>query len=93
MKKKGILFSLLSMLCLGLVAGCGEDTYKISAVPENYEYGYVTGGGEFTMGSSVNLKIYTNTGCKFDRLVLTKNNKRIEEYTNLTYMNFPYKLN
>lgn len=68
MKKRGILFSILSMMCLGLVAGCGEDEYVITAVAENGEYGYVTGGGEYVMGAEVNLKMYSTPSCTPTRI-------------------------
>ena len=62
MKTKGIAFSLLTAICLG-VAGCGATEYKITASAATPEHGYVTGGGSYTMGSTVGLKIYSNLGC------------------------------
>ena len=67
MKKKVISMSLLSAICLG-IAGCGEKTYKITASTENSEYGYVTGAGNYTLGSTVGLKIYSNKGCTLSKI-------------------------
>ena len=97
MKKKGILFSVLSTLCIGLVTGCGEEKYAVTATAENNEYGYVTGGGKYEMGASVNLKIYPNLGCDFEKLVFTKADKNTSDINNLqkvedTYYTYSFKL-
>lgn len=97
MKRKGVLFSVLSALCIGLVAGCGEEKYTLTAVSENNEYGYVTGGGKFALGDSVDLKVYTNLGCQFEKLVHTKADQTTADINNLqkvedTYYSYSFKL-
>lgn len=68
MKKKNskILLGLLASTCVGMTAGCGGESsskYSIEAKVVNDEYGYITGGGKFSNGANVSLKIYPNEGC------------------------------
>ena len=80
MKTKGIAFSLLTAICLGAV-GCGAEEYKITASSATPEHGYVTGGGSYTMGSTVGLKIYSNLGCTLQSIKFVNSNGDMEEYT------------
>jgi len=72
MKSKGLLFSVLSAMCVGLVAGCGETEYTISATPISNEYGVVTGGGKYKKGATVTLNITANMGCRTTGLTFFK---------------------
>ena len=80
MKNKGITFSLLAAICLG-VAGCGAEEYKITASSSSSELGYVTGGGSYTMGSTVGLKIYSNLGCRVDYIRFTNSEGASTDYS------------
>ena len=71
MKKNITLFSLLTTMCLGVVAGCGEETYKITTSTQNAEYGYVQGAGSYAMEETVGLKIYPNLGCNLSQIIFT----------------------
>lgn len=81
MKRKSILFSLLTVMCFGAVAGCGEVEYAITAQTPNAEYGYITGSGDYEMGDTVEFKIYSNMGCSLTGIKFI-NSK--DEVTNIT---------
>lgn len=73
MKRKSLLFSVLSVLCVGMAAGCGETKYAISVSPQSNEYGRVTGGGNYAKGATVNINVYPGMGCSPTNLIFTKN--------------------
>jgi len=71
MKKRNILFVIFSVLCLNLIAGCGETEYTINASSADTECGYVTGGGKYSIGDKVTLTVHKNLGCTFSKLGFT----------------------
>lgn len=84
MKKKSILFGIISTFCLALASGCGEQKYTIQTQSENSEFGYISGAGSYSMGSTVSLKLYPNVNCSTSGLVFIKNGTTDEvdvEYT------------
>lgn len=72
MKKNKILLTLLASSCIGMVAGCGDDHYKIIAKVSNSEYGYIKGGGNYAVGSKATLKIYPTEGCTPNDMLLLR---------------------
>ena len=72
MKKNKILLTLLASSCIGMVAGCGDDHYKIIAKVSNSEYGYIKGGGNYAVGSKATLKIYPTEGCEPSDMLLLR---------------------
>lgn len=79
MKKKSLLFLILSFLCVGLVSGCGEEKFSITTEVEDSEAGYMTGGGSYVKGSTVNLRVYVNEGCTLNGVNFTKKDSSITE--------------
>ena len=63
MKKNKILLALLTSACVGMTAGCGEAKYNVKTESNDAEYGSITGGGSYTNGQNVSVKIYPNDGC------------------------------
>lgn len=73
MKKRGILFSILSTMCVGLVAGCNETPkYYIGVNVNSKEYGEATGTGNYEMGSSMKIDITPNHGCYVSQINFKK---------------------
>lgn len=83
MKRKGLLFSMLSVICVSLITGCGETTYDIKVNTSSNERGSVSGGGSYTMGSEVNINIYPNKACSPTYLTFVKGEES-SDITNLT---------
>ena len=65
MKRKSILFFILSIMCFGLVAGCNDnaETVYLEASVNSEEFGYAEGTGNYEIGSTAVLKFYPNYGC------------------------------
>ena len=82
MKKKSLLFLILSFLCIGLVSGCGEEKFSITTEVEDSEAGYAIGGGTYVKGSTVNLRVYVNAGCTFSGIDFTKKDSSLTERVN-----------
>lgn len=73
MKRKGILFSILSVMCVGLASGCNEDpSYYVEAAVNNKEYGYAVGTGNYKLGGPVMIKFYPNLGCDLNSVKFEK---------------------
>lgn len=77
MNRKGLLFSLISLVCVATTAGCGEsggeDAANFNVVVESSdaEYGSISGGGNYKIGETVNLKVHPNIGCDGDSPTLS----------------------
>ena len=84
MKKKGILFSILSMMCVGLATGCNETpSYRIKTEVNSKEYGSATGAGDYKIGSRADLKFKPNLGCKVERIEFKKSSQEdVEDVKN-----------
>lgn len=80
MKRKGILFSVLSVMCIGFAAGCNGEkgTFRIETAVNSREYGYASGSGDYKLGSSIMLKFYPNLGCKLSTVKFQKGEETSE---------------
>lgn len=72
------------LMCVGTLAGCGEDKYKIEVVVSNAEYGRVSGGGNYAIGDTVTIKVEPNLGCEFAGLTYV-NADGVEETSPLKF--------
>lgn len=79
MKKKSLLFLILSFLCVGLISGCGEETFQITTEVADKEAGYMTGAGSYVKGSTVNLRVYVNSGCTLQNVEFTKKDSTVTD--------------
>lgn len=96
MKKKSLLFLILSFLCVGLISGCGEETFQITTEVADKEGGYITGSGSYVKGNTVNLRVYVNSGCTLQDVEFTKKdsavttNVAMEESPDRKYMYYDF---
>ena len=95
MKRKSLLFSILSTMCVSLIAGCGgsgnNGKLKIDVIPNYTEWGTVSGGGYYNQGDTLALKIRPNKNCSPSSIVFTNSNtsetKNIDISSKVEYPN------
>lgn len=80
MRSKSLIFSVFSLMCVSLLAGCGKDKkHVIEAVSSSNEQGVVFGGGKYKEGATVSIKVYPNMGCSVQKYTFMKNGTDILE--------------